>query len=125
MENRGKLIDYLLHRMAEEERTAFAEHWFTDPEIRRELHDIEAELMDGYERGSVSGEERALIEQWLLNSAGQRQKLAFAEALAAACPKTPRRRISWMLVGAIAAALILAAALSILMVRNRRVAAEL
>jgi hypothetical protein len=87
MVNRDQLIAYLLHQIPEHEREAFSERWFTDAELCEELRMAEADLLDTYARGKASGEQRALIERWLLGSSTQEQKLDFARALAAALPQ--------------------------------------
>jgi hypothetical protein len=79
--NRDVLNAYLLHQMPEEERAAFSERWEADPDIYDELQMAEADLLDAYVRDSVSPRERSLIEEHLLSSERQLQKLAFAEAL--------------------------------------------
>jgi hypothetical protein len=84
--NRDVLNAYLLHQMPEEERSAFSEQWETDPSILDELQMAEADLLDAYVRDSISPRERSLIEEHLLSSEGQLQKLAFAEALRASLP---------------------------------------
>jgi len=89
MVTRDDLIAYLLHRMPEEARASLAEQWLADPELHEQLRMAEAELLDAYARGEASPEERQAIETWLLTSASQRDKLAFAEALTIALPSTP------------------------------------
>jgi hypothetical protein len=125
MVNRDQLIDYLLHQMPEGEREAFSERWFTEPELLENLRLTEADLLDAYARGKVSIEQREQIERWLLGSSTQRQKLDFARALATVLPDASRRRIPWVMLGAVAAGLVLLASLSLLTVRNRRLGNEL
>jgi len=119
------LIAYLLHQMAEEERQAFSERWFVEPELRDELRMAEADLLDAYTRGEVSREQHKQIERYLLASSIQRQKLEFAQALATALPSARPRKIHWAMVGAVAAGLVLVAALSTVIARNRRLENEL
>jgi hypothetical protein len=120
MVNRDQLIAYLLHTMAEDERQVFSERWFAEPELLEALRMAEADLLDGYARGEVSGAKREQIERYLLASAGQRRKLDFAQALATTLPGARRpRNVNWATLGAVAAALVLAIALSLAIARNR------
>ena len=125
MVNRDQVIAYLLHQMAEDERQAFSEQWFVEPELRDELRMAEADLLDAYTRGQVSREQRKQIERYLLASSHQRQKLEFAQALATALPSARPRKIHWAMMGAVAAGLVLVAALSTVIARNRRLENEL
>src|ERR1700722_7851559 len=125
MVNRDQLIAYLLHQMAEDERQAFSERWFVEPQLRDELRMAEADLLDAYIRGEVSREQHKLIERYLLASSNQRRKLEFAQALAAALPRARPHRIHWAMVGAVARGLVLGAALSMVIARNRRLENEL
>jgi hypothetical protein len=130
MVNRDQVIAYLLHDMPEDEREAFGERWFTDPELGEDLRMTEADLLDAYARGKVSTEQRKKIERWLLGSSTQRQKLDFAQALAKLVPDTQRpnaapRRIQWALLAAVAAGLILVASLALSILHNRQLESEL
>jgi hypothetical protein len=125
MVNRDQVIAYLLHDMPEDEREAFGERWFTDPELGEDLRMTEADLLDAYARGKVSAEQRKKIERWLLGSSTQRQKLDFAQALAKVVPDTAPRRIPWALLGAVAAGLILVASLALSILHNRQLESEL
>lgn len=120
MVNREQLIDYLLHQMLDDERDAFNERWFSEPELCEELRAIEAELLDDYARGAATGERRRQIELCLLGSASQENKLQFAQALAQAFPAVPARRIPWARFAALAAMLILAAGVVMLILQNRQ-----
>jgi hypothetical protein len=95
MVNRDDLIAYLLHEMPEAERTAFAEHWFTEPDTYERLQMAEADLLDSYARGTVSSRQRDQIERHLLSSKVQREKLRFAGALSATLPAPRRTHITW------------------------------
>jgi hypothetical protein len=125
MVNRDQVIAYLLHQMAEDQREAFSERWFTEPELRDDLRTAEAELLDAYARGTVPAEQRKQIERWLLGDSTQRRKLDFARALATALPSAQRPRIPWAVLGAAAAGLVLLVGLSSLFVRNRQLEDEL
>jgi hypothetical protein len=125
MVNRDQLIAYLLHQMADEEREAFSERWFVEPDVCEDLRMTEADLLDAYARGKISSEQRKQIERCLLASSTQRQKLDFAKALATALPGARPRRIPWPMLGAAAAALVLFASLALLIVRNRNLESEL
>src|SRR6185369_1719494 len=102
------------HRMPEEARASLAEQWLADPALHEQLRMAEAELLDAYARGEASPEDRQAIEIWLLTSASQRDKLAFAEALTIALPGPPAPAAprlvagrAWRWLAAAAAAIVL------------------
>jgi hypothetical protein len=113
------MIAYLLHEMPEGERAAFAERWFTEPDLYERLQMTEAELLDNWARGKVSRSQRRRVEQYLLGSELQQQKLAFAAALSAALPRPRVMRVPWLAVVAALLFVSLAAALWLGM-QNRR-----
>jgi hypothetical protein len=124
MANRDEMIAYLLHEMPEPERALFAERWFAEPELYEELQMAEAELLDEYVRGKISEHRRRQIEDCLLASESQRQKWAFAVALAAALPTRKTWRLPWL--GMVAAALVVSLSLSLWIgMRNRELRTEL
>jgi hypothetical protein len=102
------LIRYLLHQMSEEERATLAEQWFTAPELQEALQAAEGELLDAYARGELAPEQRRQVEEFLLGSETQRNKLAFAYALRDALPTSRIRGARWF--GLAAAGIIIALA---------------
>jgi hypothetical protein len=106
--NREDVIAYLLHRMPEEQRLALAERWFADETLYEQVLAVEAELLDGYARGVVSGEERAEIERHLLTSDVQRAKLAVARSLHPAYAPPARRDVPWLIAATASLSLVLA-----------------
>lgn len=124
MVNRDPVIQYLLHEMPEAERAAFAERLFTEPELYERVQMAEAELLDAYVRHQVSRRERGRIEQYLLNSEGQRRKLAFAAALDAALPHPKRMHLPWAAIAAAAALVLMAGASLWLGFQNRNLRRE-
>jgi hypothetical protein len=124
MVTRDQMIAYLLHQMPEEERDAFAERWFTEPELYERLQILEAELLDDWASGKVSPTERHLIERYLSGSQSQRRKMAFATALHNAMPRPRVRRVPWMAM--VAALLVASLGLSLwLGLQNRRLENEM
>jgi hypothetical protein len=93
--NRDDAIAYLLNEMPEAERAAFAERWFTDPELYERVRMAEAGLLDDYVRGRLSRRQRLQVEQCLLRSDVHARKLEFAEALRAALPPWKRVGVAW------------------------------
>jgi len=123
MVNRDEVIAYLLHEMPEAERAAFAERWFTEPDLYESVQAAESGLLDDYVRNKLPRRQRRQIEQFLLASDAQRRKLAFAAALYAALPQARRRRVPWAAVAA--AALVAVSAVSLwLGIRNQRLRQE-
>src|SRR6185436_1582237 len=109
MVNRGDVIAYLLHQMSEADRAAFAERSLDDAELHAQVRAVEADLFDDYVRGRLAPDERTRLERYLLGSAHQQQKLAFAEALARTFPaRAPSATAARLLVAAAALILVLA-----------------
>jgi hypothetical protein len=126
MVSRDRLIAYLLHQIPEEERLDFAGEWFADQDLCDELTMVEAELFDGYARGTLPEAQRELVAKFLLTSEEQRRKLNFATTLgtALAKPQPPARRMPWL---ALAAALIvgLAGVMAWMAVQNHHLRGEI
>ncbi len=121
--SKNEMIEYLLHEMPEGERAAFAERWFTEPDLYERLQTVEAELLDDCVRGKVSRGQRRKIEQYLLDSEYQQRKMAFAAALHAALPRPKIVRVPWLAV--VAALLVVSLAASLwLGLQNRRMQTE-
>jgi hypothetical protein len=120
---KDEMIAYLLHEMPEKERAAFAERWFTEPDLYEHLQMVEAELLDDCVRGKVSRGQRRKIEQYLLSSELQRQKIAFAAALASAFQRPRVSRGPWL---AFVAALLVVSLAGVLWLgmQNRRLQTE-
>jgi hypothetical protein len=120
---KDEMIAYLLHEMPEGERAAFAERWFTEPDLYENLQMMEAELLDDWARGKVSRAQRRKIEQYLLGSEYQKQKIVFAAALASAFPPPRVSRVPWL--GVVAALLAVSVGVSVwLGLQNRRLQTE-
>lgn len=119
------MIAYLLHRMPDEERTALAERLMTEPDVYEAIRAGEADLLDGYARGTLNDDDRIGVETHLLGSAGQQEKLAFAKALVAAMPVARRRTVPWAWIGAAAAFVLLAAGAARVGLDNARMRQDL
>jgi hypothetical protein len=74
---------YLLGELAEPEQTALEEKYFTDPALFEQVVRAETELVDDYARGRLSPQVRQRFEQAYLAHPQRRERLRFAEALAA------------------------------------------
>jgi hypothetical protein len=74
---------YLLGELTEPEQTALEEKYFTDPQIFDQVVSAETELVDDYARGRLSPQMRQRFEQAYLAHTQRRERLRFAEALAA------------------------------------------
>lgn len=120
MVDRADLNAYLLHEMPETERNAFAERWFTEPDLYQELQMAEADLLDAYARGSLSRSQRIRVERYLLASEHQSDKLAFARGLKTALPEPRRGTLTFAAFAAAAAMIfVLAGTAAWLGFRNR------
>jgi hypothetical protein len=74
---------YLLGELPAEEQAAFEQAYFEDPRVFAEVSDAETALIDDYVRGRLSPEIRGRFEQVYLADPLRRERVAFAEALAA------------------------------------------
>ncbi|MCM3873633.1 MAG: hypothetical protein ND895_23350 [Pyrinomonadaceae bacterium] len=74
---------YLLGELTEREQTALEEKYFTDPQLFDQVVSAETELVDDYARGRLSPQMRQQFEQAYLAHPQRRERLRFAETLAA------------------------------------------
>ena len=74
---------YLLRELSEGERTALEERYFADPRAFEEVAAAETALVDDYVRGKLPADMRRRFEQAYLADVGRRNRVRFAEALAA------------------------------------------
>lgn len=125
MVNRNDLIAYLLHEMPEAERLDFAEQWFTDADLNSQLLLAEAELLDAYVRGQLSGNQRTRVQRYLLNSPEQDKKLQFAAALHGLLPSRRAPRFHWAAICAAAVFLILVGSIVWMAQQNRALRSEI
>lgn len=125
-------VDYLLGAMPEREREAFEHEYFSNPSAFERVARTESELLDAYLRDRLSLDDRERVERVYLLDPRRRERLRFAEALAAAADTDASTTVAghrpasqwtgWRLAAAVAAALVVAvtAALSIETLRLRR-----
>jgi hypothetical protein len=104
------LIGYLLHTLPDSEREELEERWFEDSALYEQLQAAEAELLDQYARGELSGDVRNRVETYLLGSPRQREKLIFSQALQKSLAVPRGSRMSWQWIAATAAIVILGVA---------------
>lgn len=72
---------YLLGRLDEAEREAFAARFLEEPELLARVEEAENDLFDAYAGGRLSGDERRRFEERFLKDAEGRRRLAFSRAL--------------------------------------------
>jgi anti-sigma factor RsiW len=96
---------YLLGRLDEAEREAFAARFLEDPELLARVEEAENDLFDAYASGRLSGDDRRRFEERFLEDAEGRRRLAFARALY----RKTRKGGVLQVVGAIAAGVVLLA----------------
>jgi hypothetical protein len=76
----NEITQYLLGFLPEEEAVRFDELSFTDDEFAEALKVAEKELVDGFVRGELSGQELERFTSFYLTSPLRREKVRFAEA---------------------------------------------
>jgi hypothetical protein len=107
------LTRYLLGQLPESEREAIEQRSVTEPRLSDTLAAIETELIDAWARGELGPEERRRVEEILLASPAQRERVRTARAIAARDARPHR----WWLAAA-AAILVVAGASWFLMPRQ-------
>ena len=107
------LRDLLLQRLPSQQAAALEQRLVVEAGVAERVRQVEYDLLDDYARGRLAADQRRAVEQRLLRTAADRQRLAVARGLAA-LPK-PRiglparqRRWSGAALGGIAATLLLA-----------------
>lgn len=71
----GRLRQFLLGRVSEEERQRVEERLLVDPEYRERVLAAQDELIDEYAEGSLSDDERRRVAALILSTPEQREKL--------------------------------------------------
>src|SRR5262249_55885412 len=74
---------YLLGELSESEQIALEEKYFTDPQVFKQVLQIESKLVDAYARGQLSNEMREQFEQAYLNHPARLERVKFARAFTA------------------------------------------
>jgi hypothetical protein len=72
---------YLLGDVSDAEQTALEQQYFADRETFEQIWALENELVDGYVRGHLTSQERALFERNYLATPKHQQRVAVARAL--------------------------------------------
>jgi hypothetical protein len=80
-EHEQKLVDFLLGRASEDERTALESRLFTDDELNDELLATTDDLIHSYLSGELSREDSVRFETEFLAAPRHRQRLAFVKQL--------------------------------------------
>jgi hypothetical protein len=83
LNNEQLMVRYLLGELPESEVERLDEQSFTDDDFFRRLQTVENDLIDAYARGEMSPGEREQFERGFLTTPKRRERVAFAEALAA------------------------------------------
>ncbi|HEX5733675.1 MAG TPA: hypothetical protein VF131_12640 [Blastocatellia bacterium] len=86
--DRRLLIEYLLHKLSEEEEVQLEEKYFVDPEFHRQLQEAERDLIDMYARNELAGKEKERFEKYFLPSPRRQERIEFARALAESVSRT-------------------------------------
>jgi hypothetical protein len=116
---RELLLAYLLDEMADDERERVDQQMLLDDDFSAGLKEAEFDLLDAYEAGQLTVEQRDRVYVALVAPREQRigasirdAEMAYAQRIAAPVVEMPRRS-SWRWVAAVAAAMIFAAGLTI------------
>jgi hypothetical protein len=121
------MMRYLLRELPEQDRAPLQEQFFTDEEFATRLRAVESDLIDAYARGEVSPDRRRRIEECLLSTPAQREKLAFARSLHQVLAEEQPRKAgrSWMLaVACLILGLLVGGIATSLLIKNRRIAPQ-
>ena len=79
--NHELIVRFLLGELSEEERTRTEERYFADDDLFEELQAVEAELIDTFLRGGLSGGQLKQFEAHYRASPARRQRLEVGRAL--------------------------------------------
>jgi hypothetical protein len=79
--SKEEVTRYLLGKMPEEEREAFAQSYFENEELYDELLFAETDLIDQYVRGQLRPAEAAAFEQYLSGLPDSQARISVAQAL--------------------------------------------
>ena len=120
----NQLARYLLGQLPTAEMHSISDRIFADEQFSKMVEDAEADILDAYVRGRLSEADRLAVEQRLLTSSAQMDKLRFAQALEkrlspSAVPALSRSRRMWQ---AAAVGTIAAASLGMLLYRDEQLA---
>lgn len=96
---------YLLGKMDEQEREAFAVRLLEDASFMERVEEAETELYDAYAQGRLAPADREIFAERFLGDAEGQARLAFSRALV----RKTRRGASWWIAGTVAAGILLAA----------------
>lgn len=80
-ENNIKIQRFFFGEMAEKERFEFEQTFAANPELLEEMRAFEADLIEKYVRGWMSGAEKLKFEQHFLSTEKRRQKVEFSRQL--------------------------------------------
>src|SRR5258708_1812066 len=72
---------YLLRQLTDEKQQEFEKRLLVDTDLFEELEVTEAELIDEYVAGKITGVERSQFEAQFLTTPARQQDLRFAKAL--------------------------------------------
>src|ERR1700722_2953476 len=120
----NEITRYLLGQLPAMESEQISNRIFADEQFSKMVEDAEADVLDAYARGRLSEADRVSVEQRLLTSTAQLDKLRFAYALAKrlsppGMPRLPRSRRTWQVAAFSATA---SAALTMLLYREHQLA---
>ena len=82
-ESEDTMTRYLLGELSEAEQSALEQAYFTYRSVFDQVVKLENRLVDGYVRGELSAQKRTRLEQYYLAHPQRRERVKFAEALAA------------------------------------------
>ena len=94
--NEDTMTRYLLGQLPEQDAATLEERFFRDDDFFEELRAVEADLIDQYVRGELSGAELHQFGSHFLKSAARRQRVDFAKALADAANQSATQAPSAM-----------------------------
>ena len=83
MDDSNRMTRYLLGELPEDEQAALEERYFGDPGVFDEVTKAESDLVDDYVRGKLPADVRQRFERVFLVHPQRRERVKFAEALAA------------------------------------------
>ena len=98
-----QMVEYLIGSLPDAEREKIQERLFVDEECWAAMQQTEADLLDAWARGALDEQDRVRLEGLLNESPAERERAAFALALAR---KTAAPRRQWLRLALAAAAML-------------------
>ena len=115
---RAKFLQYLAHKLPEDERTVFEQQLLTHPDFSDAVAAQEQELIDAYAAGALAPEEVQCVRSWIKAYPKRMQRAGMARALLFSKSQKVRRKRLIAIVLAAAACMLMTIGISLRVTTN-------